>query len=316
MVDSASKATALRTAYATPVNAEEARIRLEEAARHRDAGRLEEAGSLYSAIISGLPRDSEGQQELFNAYEELIRIRGREGRTARALRLFRQYVGDCAPVCDPAYDQMYEEGLLATKTPPVPLRRRQRFHTLVQLFRQTLPLEGWVAECGCFRGLSSYLLCSTLKGADGGFIGRGYRIFDSFMGLSAPQPEDAIADTEPDAEEIRGTARAGRLAAPLDHVKAALSSFPHIEFFPGWLPEAFPDDPGARYRFIHVDVDLYQPTRDSLEYFSPRMTPGGIIVCDDYGWPGARKAVEEFSARASIPFRVTSHHQAWFAYGA
>lgn len=291
-------------------------MRLDEAARHRDARRLEEAGSLYSAIISGLPRNAEGQQELFNAYEELIRIRGREGRAARALRLFRQYVEDCAPACDQAYDQMYHDGLLATKTPPVPLRRRQRFYTLVQLFRESLPLEGMVAECGCFRGLSSYLLCSTLKGADGSFNGHGYRIFDSFMGLSAPQPEDTIAETGPDAEEIRGTARAGRLAASLEHVKAALSPFPRIEYFPGWIPEAFPDEPGARYRFVHVDVDLHQPTRDSLEYFFSRMVPGGIIVCDDYGWPGARKAVEAFSARASVPLNITSHHQAWFTRSA
>ena len=316
MVDSTGKANALRTALATLMNAEEARKQLGEAARHREAGRLDEAGSLYSAVISGLPRNGEGQQELFNAYEELIRIRGREGRAARALRLFRQYVDDCAPACDQAYDQMYHDGLLATKTPPVPLRRRQRFHALVQLFREALRLDGMIAECGCFRGLSSFLLCSTLKLAHGGFDGSGYRIFDSFMGLSEPRPEDAIADTDPDAEEIRGTARAGRLAAPLDHVKAALSPFPRIEYFPGWIPQAFPNEPGARYRFVHVDVDLYQPTRDSLEYFFPRMVPGGIIVCDDYGWPGARKAVEEFCARAGVPFKTTTHQQAWFVRAA
>ena len=316
MVDSTHKANVLRIDRAPSMNAGEASITLEEAARHRDAGRLEEAGSLYSAVISGLPRNNEGPQALLTAYEELIRIRGREGRAARALRLFRQYVDDCAPACDQAYDRIYHDGLLATKTPPVPLRRRQRFHALVQLFRESLPLEGLVAECGCFRGLSSFLLCSTLKFAHGGFDGSGYRIFDSFMGLSEPRPEDAIADTGPDTEEIRGTARAGRLAASLDHVKAALSSFPRIEYFPGWIPDAFPPDTGARYRFVHVDVDLYQPTRDSLEYFFPRMVPRGIIVCDDYGWPGARKAVEEFSVRAGAAFRTTTHHQAWFVRAA
>lgn len=298
------------------MNAGEASIQLEEAARLCKAGKLDEAANVYSAVISGLPRKNEGKEELFKAYEELIRIRGQEGRSGRALRLFRQYVDDCAPACDQAFDRMYYDGLLATKTPPVPLKRRQRFHALVQLFRETLPLQGLVAECGCFRGLSSYLLCSTLKAADGGFTGRGYRIFDSFKGLSAPQPEDAITGIDADAEQIRNMAQPGRLAAPLEHVKAALSMFPDIEYFPGWIPGAFPDETGPRYRFVHVDVDLHQPTRDSLEYFFPRMVPGGIIVCDDYNWPGARTAIEDFCSRAGIAFKTTPHLQAWIVRSA
>jgi hypothetical protein len=253
---------------------------------------------------------------LIAAYGRLIIIRTGEGRTARALRLFRQYVGDCAPKCDPAYDEIYQEGLLTTQTPPLPLKRRQRFYSLVQLFRKTMPLAGLMAECGCFRGLSSFLLCSTMKLADGGFDGRGYRIFDSFRGLSAPQPEDTIEGTDPQAKRLRQMTRAGHFAAPIEEVKAALRGFPGIEYFPGWIPAAFPDEPDARYRFVHLDVDVYQPTRDSLEYFYPKVVPGGIMVCDDYAWPGARKAVEEYCARVGASFETTPHLQAYIVRGA
>src|SRR5688572_31529904 len=58
------------------------------------------------------------------------------------------------------------------------------------------------------------------------------------------------------------------------------------------------------------DVDVYQPTRDSLEYFYPRLVTGGILVCDDYGWPGARKAVDDFrpacGSRRRCIFRPTA----------
>jgi len=56
--------------------------------------------------------------------------------------------------------------------------------------------------------------------------------------------------------------------------------------------------------FVHIDVDLYQPTLAALEYFYPRLAAGGIIVCDDYGslsFPGAYKAVEEFSRKYNEP---------------
>jgi O-methyltransferase len=236
-------------------------------------------------------------------------VRVNQWRMARALRVFRQYIDDCAPRCDPAYDQAYYDALVATQTSPTPLKRRLRFYSLVQLLREALPLEGVVAECGCYRGLSSYLLCTTLKSANAGFDGRGYRIFDSFQGLSARQPEDTIEDTAPDADILKrlGT---GHFAVSVKEVKAGLAAFPRIEFFPGWIPDAFPDEPGARYRFVHLDVDLYQPTRDSLDYFYPRLAPGGILVCDDYNWPGARKAIEDFCARMRIALETTPHMQA------
>lgn len=271
----------------------------------------EEFEAFCSRIISELPRTEETLKELIWAYEQLIALRTEDGRAVRAMRVFKQYIGDCAPACDPAYDQIYHDGLLATGTPALPLRRRDRFYSLVQLFRKTLPLTGMVAECGCFRGLSSYLLCNSLKLADDKFDGSGYRIFDSFAGLSVPQPEDSVDGSEPDAGQLREMTRSGQFTAPLDTVKAALRAFPNIEFFPGWIPQAFPDEPDGRYRFVHVDVDIYQPTRDSIEYFYPRLVAGGILVSDDYNWPGARKAIEEVCARNGAEFKITPHTQAY-----
>ena len=270
----------------------------------------QEFESFCSSVVASLPRTVETAPERAWAYEQIINLRIEDGRPARALRIFKQYLGDCAPAADAAYDAMYQTGLNATGTGITPLHRRDRFFSLVQLFRKTLALEGMVAECGCFRGLSSYLLCSTLQQADAAFDGRGYRIFDSFAGLSAPSQEDAIEGEGAQVGRLRHMTRAGNFAASLDKVKAALSAFPRIEYFPGWIPAAFPQEDGARYRFVHVDVDVYQPTRDSIEYFYPRLVPGGVIVCDDYNWPGARQAIEEVCARVGADFATTPYTQA------
>ena len=48
-----------------------------------------------------------------------------------------------------------------------------------------------------------------------------------------------------------------------------------------------------KFSFVHIDVDLYQPTLDCLEFFFPKLVSGGIIVCDDYNssqFPGAKNA--------------------------
>jgi hypothetical protein len=61
---------------------------------------------------------------------------------------------------------------------------------------------------------------------------------------------------------------------------------------------------------LHVDVDLYKPTLQSLEFFWPRIAVGGVVVCDDYGFttcPGARRAMDNF-LRAGEPasFELTT----------
>lgn len=248
------------------------------------------------------------------AYEELISLRLGEGRSARAMRLYRQYLADCAAQASPEFDALYLAGLQATQMPPTPLRRRDRFWSLTQLFQKTQHLDGLMAECGCFRGLSSYILCSMLRQAhlaQGGFSGKGYRIFDSFAGLSNPQAEDAVTGSDPEAERVRQMTRPGKYAASIDTVKRALAEFPDIAYFPGWIPQAFPDETQTRYRFVHVDVDIYQPTRDSFEYFYARLVPGGIIVSDDFNWPGARKAIEEFCERNRLTLNTTPYTQAY-----
>lgn len=273
-----------------------------------------ELESFCSEVIETLPSSADTLTERQWAYEQLIMLRNQQGRPARATRVYRQYLENCAAVCDADYDRLYHEGLAVTGTPPTPLRRRDRFYSLVQLFRQTAALDGLVAECGCFRGLSSYILCSAIKLTQPGFAGQGYRIFDSFEGLSAPQAEDAVDAAAADAELLRNMTRKGQYAAPLDRVKAALSPFPAIEYFPGWIPNAFPEETGQRYRFVHVDVDIYQPTRDSIEYFYPRLVSGGILVCDDFNWPGARKAIAEICASLGATFATTAHTQAYLIH--
>jgi O-methyltransferase len=221
-------------------------------------------------------------------------------------RVFQQYVSECSEP-DITFDAMYLDGLFATGTAPSPLRRRDRFRILVQQLERTLSLEGMIAECGCFRGLSSYLLCTRFRRHDARFNGAGYEIYDSFEGLSEPAPQDASSD-----QVVSQNLFPGHFACSLPEVRRSLADFPMIHYGAGWIPNAFPQDE-RQYRFVHVDVDLYQPTKASLEFFWPRLVSGGIMVCDDYNWSGAKLAVEELSAAAGAPFTVSASNQAIFA---
>ncbi|MCC6532781.1 MAG: class I SAM-dependent methyltransferase [Burkholderiales bacterium] len=226
------------------------------------------------------------------------------------METYRSFLRHEAPAPDPDFDRIYVAGLLATGTSPTPTRRRARFIHLVELLRRTRDVPGAVVECGCFQGLSSFVMCSYLKQWAPGFDGSGYHVFDSFEGLSEPTLDDDIPETWDNAANLRLMSYAGNFAASLEQVRKNLAAFPRISFHKGWIPLCFAHLPEARYRFVHVDVDLYDPTLDAFNYFYPRLSAKGIIASDDYTWPGARTAIDDFCAERGITFDVTAHGQA------
>ena len=154
-----------------------------------------------------------------------------------------------------------------------------------QLLRLTADVPGDTAECGVFTGAGSYLI---LKANERDRLHqRTHFLFDSFAGLSPPKASD-------------GTYwRAGDMAVGEEIVRRNLADCRDYMLKPGWIPSRFAEIADRRFSFVHIDVDLHEPTRDSLAFFLPRMAPGGIIVVDDYGFttcPGATQAVDEVLA--------------------
>lgn len=157
---------------------------------------------------------------------------------------------------------------------------------LRELLRLVSSVPGDTAECGVFSGSSSYLICQA--NANASVSAKKHHMFDSFEGLSNPSEHDGDHWTK------------GDLSYGLEKVKQNLREFePHTGYYAGWIPERFDDVRDLKFSFVHIDVDLYEPTRDSLAFFYDRMSPGGIILIDDYGMttcPGATKAGDEVLA--------------------
>ena len=156
----------------------------------------------------------------------------------------------------------------------------ERKWNLKEFLRLTEGVEGHFAECGVFRGASAYPMCELAAKTN-----RQVHLFDSFEGLSEPN------------ELEKGHWSRGDLSVSEEDVRQNLSEFECFKTFKGWIPEAFPRIEDCKYSFLHVDVDLEQPTRDSITFFYPRMDPGAVILLDDHGsamCPGARKTALDF----------------------
>jgi len=159
-------------------------------------------------------------------------------------------------------------------------RSYDRKYFLDQLLKSVVDVSGDTAECGVYMGASSWLICDRIQGGE-----KTHHIFDSFEGLS--QPEDIDGDYWQE----------GDMSIDIGNVKEILNSFDFVEYHKGWIPERFIDVEDKKFCFVHVDVDLYEPTRDAIEFFYSRLNKNGILLCDDYGFdscPGATRAMDEF----------------------
>lgn len=187
------------------------------------------------------------------------------------------------------------------------LRRPLASYFLARYFLHATELGGAYAECGVFRGTSALFLCRAARTRRPGYAGEGLHLIDSFEGLSEPSDDDLFDARGENGSVTRAGVPRGSLAAPLDVVKHALRDFPEAGIHQGWIPEVFGKLPEARWAFVHVDVDLFEPTRDCLEYFFPRLCEGGVIICDDYVaplFPGAQRAWDRFCEQNDLPFLV------------
>jgi O-methyltransferase len=205
--------------------------------------------------------------------------------------------------------ELTEEAMLRSNTwnpPAKSIHRRERTFTLAQYFLYSRRLPGAQIECGVFNGCSALACCLARRAADPAFTGAGFHLVDSFEGLSRPSAEDWFG--------IPTTGTVG--AAPplwprdgfkssIDDVRPVFTEFADIQIHKGWIPKVLEELPDERWSFVHIDVDLYEPTRACLEYFLPRLVTGGVIVCDDYGslmFPGAARAWDELVISRGIPF--------------
>jgi O-methyltransferase len=210
-------------------------------------------------------------------------------------------------------DDHYIETVQRVVTFGVPIKRRYRYQTMLDALASTQSVAGAVVECGCLYGLSVLLIGQQLRKENPSFQGENLWVLDSFEGLSEPQEEDFAFRNKSEQAKAIHMVKKGAFQAPFDQVKQNLSDFPAIQFVKGWIPDSLAELPEQTYRFINLDVDLYEPYRGALEYFFPRLNTGGIISCDDYSpnWPGARKAIDEFCAKTpNAEIRYTDYHQA------
>lgn len=171
-------------------------------------------------------------------------------------------------------------------------------------------VPGDIVECGVWRGGSMMAVALTLQQVD---ARRTLHLFDTFAGMPPASDKDVQIEDGTPAELLRHTAieRDGSwaYASEEDVLRNMLSTGYDealIQFHKGMVEDTLPSQAPAQLSILRLDTDWYESTKHELETLWPRLSPGGVLIIDDYGhFSGARSATDEFFAeRPSLFFRI------------
>lgn len=153
-------------------------------------------------------------------------------------------------------------------------------------------IPGALAEVGVWRGETSLFLHRVAPE-------RRLYLFDTFEGFPN-------RDLPPNTVDVRfrdtsTTAVAHRVASHNVIIK------------PGYVPETLASVANEQFAFVLLDLDLFGPTLASLQFFYPRLSPGGYLVIHDYNNPesdwACKRALDEFLA--DKPEQLTEWGDVW-----
>ncbi len=131
--------------------------------------------------------------------------------------------------------------------------------------REGLRREGDFVECACYKGTTARIICDYL---DFDKLDRTYYLYDLFepaeKGEHRPMPE---------------------LSAELyAKVQARFADFSNVKVTQGSVPEILHQVAPEKIAFLHIDLNSAPAEIGALEILFDRMSPGAILILDDFGW--------------------------------
>lgn len=168
-------------------------------------------------------------------------------------------------------------------------------------------IPGDIVECGVWKGGSMMAIAMTLlKQQD---TSRELWLFDTFEGMSAPTKKDISAYGKSAFEMLKKSSKNEQESvgcySSLDEVKQAVYSIGYpkgkIRFIKGKVEDTIPQSVPQKIALLRLDTDWYESTHHELVHLFPLLSPGGVIIIDDYGyWQGARQATDDYIEKNQI----------------
>lgn len=151
-------------------------------------------------------------------------------------------------------------------------------------------VPGGIVEFGCYAGTTSLFIRRLLNEMDESNK-RSFHVYDSFEGL----PDKTVQDASTAGEQFKKGELSVSKKQLLQNFRAANLQPPIVH--KAWFNALTEKDVPDTIAFAFLDGDFYASIMDPLKLVWPRLSPGGVVLVDDYGrdaLPGPERAVHDF----------------------
>ncbi|MCC7232739.1 MAG: class I SAM-dependent methyltransferase [Bacteroidia bacterium] len=188
-------------------------------------------------------------------------------------------------ISEPRFAHAYE---LAKKTKPWPgFTLMWRVYTCCWFAELASGLEGDFVECGVNTGAYARAIIDY---TDFESLNKTFHLLDTYSGLD----ERFVSETEKASGILGYTYR-----NTYDEVVKTFRGF-RVNIVKGAIPETLGKCRPELVCYLSVDMNNTLPEISALEYFWPKIVKKGIVLLDDYGFPGheeQKKAFDTFAKK-------------------
>lgn len=170
----------------------------------------------------------------------------------------------------------------------------------LEIYKKILDLPGDILEFGVYKGTSLVRLLSFRNLLENEYSRKviGFDIFGKF-------PNSLELESDKDFVERFENAGGNGISKKGLEMHLDNKNMRNYELIEGDILQTIPSfiekNKGKKISLLHIDVDVYEPTKVILENFWDNIVSGGILMLDDYGTvEGETKAVDEFFANQDI----------------
>jgi hypothetical protein len=171
-----------------------------------------------------------------------------------------------------------------------------RLHTLTWAAEHCLGVEGDFVECGVYKGFSFSVIADYVQWDK---IDRRMYLYDTFQGIPDEFNSEGRSNLAYEKEIKNDRDAIYNIAVQ------RFNKYPNVSIIRGAVPESFSQSCPERIAFIHIDMNSAKSEIAALDALWDRVTPGGAVVFDDYGWSGyAQQKVAEDAWMAARGYRI------------
>ena len=169
-------------------------------------------------------------------------------------------------------------------------------------------IPGDLVECGVWKGGSSMAMALTLMRL--GDTSRHLYLYDTFdtgwpVGGADDVSLDGITAHEFWLRALAQGQTTDTLFAKYDHVAQVMKATGYpadkVHMIKGKVEDTIPSEMPERIAVLRLDTDWYDSTRHEFVHLYPALSPGGVLMIDDYAYfKGSRKATDEYFVEQDI----------------